>query len=1009
MPTITFDEPGLGEGRVSTITRDGVTVRFLGRVDIVRSPVPTLSGNRVLANTRQDPTDESGWQIPVAMEFDRLQRSVGCAVGLAERDWSVDRPEAFLRAYDAAGTLLAESSTPLGTGPSPVTTTLQVDVGGDAIRRAVIEYNGVNREYIDNLTFLSDGNPTVPPDTLPPTVMIDSPGDGEDFSGRLVPVRGRVHEAGPVTLAVNGVAVALLPAGFRPDGLIENWRFDADVPIDAAGVILAVATDAAGNVGTDTATVVLREPATFSVAGVVFSQTGLLDPGDPQPSRRVAGKTMVVKLRAGIRTAGGDPASVDSAALVVDAAGATTVVPGLLAAATGTGFRSPDRRRRVRDGDDVYFVVPGRDLAAGPSHSFRIRLLVGATVVSEQPLASGWVFQETGPLNLLIVPQHRSMGPVETRGLVNALAHLARMYPVRDGLGELGRDNRAGVRFAVLPPQGYAGHTDPNDDPAIDYEQGFLLHDHLVGIAPLQDNPGPTDGNRSLWAGEYLSINFGFPEDIDNDGSFGPTEVARAMAPPGPNPPPWPALRRIDNWITFSHGAAEQRRVSWNRERSWFGRDTALRAIVTPTGSGPFPLNRTGLLGQGSSGWTTMWANVDRGGSPVVAHELTHTVVARSQESALGLNGGHSACTSPNEGVDVLTWARSAPSALLMCPGVGRSSAGYFLDSQVYGYLFDRLRASGLSQPGGLSQAAAGEAAGDRRVLAMSAVVGLDGSARLVASQLVNVSGEQVDPLPGGDVDGDSRYLLVVLDAAGQPLAEAPLAVSFTSPALAEKLPSAFVTGTVAWAEGAAGVELRSDDAALLKWAPPSAPLELSGADAKLTTGRDGAEAVVVTWAGAGALTYDVECWFDAGKRFVPVAGPLSGASVEIDAAELPEGEVTFRVTASDGFATVTASSGALTLAERDVLAVIVAPEPGARVEASTSLACHGLARVPGRGLLPDSSLQWLLVGADGVRPLGSGREAVAQDLKPGKYQLALVATASGRQASDSIEVEVWE
>lgn len=112
---IDFDAPDIADGPLPSVTRDGVTVRFVTPARLVPLRAAGLPG-RALVNSGQERHDETGHQKPLLLEFDRLQRRVRMRVGLEDADPSVDEVVATLRAFDASGGEVARTSRSLGGG-----------------------------------------------------------------------------------------------------------------------------------------------------------------------------------------------------------------------------------------------------------------------------------------------------------------------------------------------------------------------------------------------------------------------------------------------------------------------------------------------------------------------------------------------------------------------------------------------------------------------------------------------------------------------------------------------------------------------------------------------------------------------------------------------------------------------------------------------------------------------------------------------------------------------------
>lgn len=115
-------------------------------------------------------------------------------------------------------------------------------------------------------------------DTQPPVVEIREPLDGSRLPPGSVRVEGRVEDASPIEqLALNGLALPLLPQAESPDGLFRG-RFETMVPLAEGPLALeARATDVLGWTGSDR----------ISIEGVVAEDSppdgGVDDPPDDPP------------------------------------------------------------------------------------------------------------------------------------------------------------------------------------------------------------------------------------------------------------------------------------------------------------------------------------------------------------------------------------------------------------------------------------------------------------------------------------------------------------------------------------------------------------------------------------------------------------------------------------------------------------------------------------------------------------------------------------------------------
>jgi hypothetical protein len=692
---ITFEETGLFEGQlVPSIIKDGITVRFLTRVAILHPDVTTQSSPNALMNAGQDINDETGFQKPIIFEFSHLQRRVRVSVGLNERDISRlgspdDQITAHLVAYDSSGVEVSSASHGLGLGPTSINIPLEVIVsGGDLIQRIMLEYNGNVREVIDNLEFESSASSPIPPDNVAPMVAILQPTLGQIVNSRTVLVTGRITEFNGVTLVINGSSLPVQ----RIDA--NTYFFSGEVTLpENTNIIEAIATDEAGHTGADSRAVDIRIPARFSVSEVHFTQTGFFDLITPIPLRRVAGKTSLFRLVLEIRTPDGLQTSVDSANIVIEGGPILQFSPGQPRPSTGNQFLWSGFDA-ILDGQQVYFFINGRWLDAGSRYRFVLRLAIRQQIVFEYILVSDCVFQRIRGITMLIVPQHRPLDASLTSTLLRVLDDTARMFAVPDGIADLTSDEAGGIRFAILPPASYRNHTDPADNSllgrSVAYDQGFLLHDHNVGSGPGTDNMyGTADDPSTLWAGEFLPINFTAPEDENRNNTFDEEELARVRGGDASQ-----VKLRMCNWNVFVRQCAESLRQSWNREPRYDAPShMARRAVAVLTASYNQPIRtgqeRTGWAGNAGSGETSYWASLDTDGNGFIPHETGHTFGFRHAEVPTR------PCQFSGEAINLLTRQIINPAYSVMCPALEGGSSILFLNPTEYDMLYDRVVASG--------------------------------------------------------------------------------------------------------------------------------------------------------------------------------------------------------------------------------------------------------------------------------------------------------------------------
>jgi hypothetical protein len=245
-PLIDFDS--LATGTVLFEQLPGVRFPSLPRV--VVPAAGAASGVHGLSNAQPGEEFNTG---PLVIEFLTPQRFVRLLAGL---DHASDAPvQATLRAFDASGALVAQQGpAPVGPGPSPVATVLQVEDASARIVRATLEYSGAFTEVIDDLEFSTAG-PDAPQDTTAPVVTLIQPAAGTIVTADLFILEAEIVEdrqLRSVTLSlVNDGGSESLPISFSGVGPTFRIGPVRTGPLSqGSNAILLTAEDFAGNVGT---------------------------------------------------------------------------------------------------------------------------------------------------------------------------------------------------------------------------------------------------------------------------------------------------------------------------------------------------------------------------------------------------------------------------------------------------------------------------------------------------------------------------------------------------------------------------------------------------------------------------------------------------------------------------------------------------------------------------------------------------------------------------------------
>jgi hypothetical protein len=166
---------------------------------------------------------------------------------------------------------------------------------------------------------------------------------------------------------------------------------------------------------------------------------------------------------------------------------------------------------------------------------------------------------------------------------------------------------------------------------------------------------------------------------------------------------------------------------------------------------------------------------------------------------------------------------------------------------------------------------------------------------------------------------------------------------------------------------------------------------------------------VTVTWQAQlpnKPLTYLLRYSNDGGASWRTISPKLKANEYVADLDRLPGGDVClFQVLATEGIRTGTATSGPLSVSNRDVEVVIISPKPGTVFEPGQTVSLTGEAFEPHTGSLLDSQLRWL---SDVDGDLGRGHEVQVKTLRPGVHNISLnVPDAYGAKVVASTRIEI--
>jgi hypothetical protein len=265
------------------------------------------------------------------------------------------------------------------------------------------------------------------------------------------------------------------------------------------------------------------------------------------------------------------------------------------------------------------------------------------------------------------------------------------------------------------------------------------------------------------------------------------------------------------------------------------------------------------------------------------------------------------------------------------------------------------------------------------------------------------------------DLPRDGEYAIVQLDANGQVLArQGIIPIGIHKHSNGENhvhndgdVPSTFSVSVIK-AAGLARIQLRRGNTTLASFAPgANAPVVsiTSPTGGSFTSG-----ALPVSWlasdADGDALSVSVDYSKDGGATWTYIGSGDATGSLNVPISEIggsPDARI--RVTASDGFTTGSATSGAFSVANSAPRPVIQAPQTGTGLLEGSSVLLSGFAVDPQTGArLGDDNLRWIS-SKDGDLGTGASRSVV---LSAGSHTLTLRATnAAGLSANASVSVFV--
>ncbi|HEY3177089.1 MAG TPA: hypothetical protein VGK94_15155 [Candidatus Polarisedimenticolia bacterium] len=1017
----------------------------------------TYSPPRALVNSFPSSSDIVGSRnYPLQISFTTGMQTVSMRIGWGGPppfiNCTAPWPGVTLTAYGRTGPgstgVVVTSTLPPPLSDS-VTTSIFVivpDPAGQNITSVILNYGDCYvPETIDQLVLTES---TIPPitDTTAPVVDIVQPLPGQIFNGNFVipPVTGTIFEDSglPPTIAVNGVfgTVTSDPTPGLFNFTVPGVPLD---PPDGAHLLTAVATNAAGLIGTDSVTVTRALPFEENIDpyGLQISQTGIIDPPAltlPFVQATLAqGKLTMVRTYLGVFSAGFIPTWVDYITLdVLDPGGSTvgTVPPSSYSFPTTALLPCSPLICGVN------FFVPGDLLEGAPDtieRRFRINyfvqdmtglLPVGSTVLGP------YVYNKVSPFSFLVSPVEIPWDPNDETMMANSLDMMERTYPGRDGAGFFSAlapaSSPRGMEWVSLSPVDLA-------DTAADWRDDWVLYDvDLRGVAG--DGCGDTTVNPM--PGFRLGRQTGYPEDTDGNGLFSGTEVARFC------PTNDTAGERNGRLKDFLRSETFAIRDDYNV--TFTGSLTApisTPGVYTNEGSGPAipPPPRCG-------GSASDWAWNVGGSQPncvrVVGQEYTHTLGILHSRNQLVLNGitvpelpgcgplvgdETAACdgiipTAYGAGYNLLDrTATSTPfSYMTTRDGAGRDNyLNCFLRNPEFTYLAQEhavgwYTSSALTEPEALVVAPL--VAGPAPSPAAANPWKILGSVNLSTNQ---VGVLWAGPVPAGTPltpAGSTPFVLRVRNGSGAILLNQILAMILSPPTVHPDdndvdppMPSdsALLSAVIDMPPGAARVELLRET--LVLWAanrgafPPRVSV-VSPAGGSFPAGSH----IDIVWTASDSdpgtvLYFDLSHSPDGGATFIPLGNVTQRTDWQWRTRLAPGGQQGLvRVTASDGFELAAdVNNVPFVLQDSAPLVRILSPGPGRSILQDEELALRAFAFDPEDGMLDGASVFWVS-NLDGA--LGSGASRVLQGLRAGTHIITANAVDSAQHlVSRSVSVIV--
>ena len=901
---------------------------------------------------------------PIDMSFTSAQRRVKVWAGLSS-PFSVSST-VLLRVLDANGAQIGQATAvlPPSNSPRPINTPLEVALPNAVIRRALVSFfapagTATNSLAVDDVEFDSAGPPPPCPATLPPTLNILQPANGQTVQFNSFMFEAQVNSQDPLAVALTLTTVAVGGATRSSVLTLNNGKYGPihfnDFLFPGLNTLTARFQDCKGTVQASRTITYAPIPAgtRFVVMGIEVTQA---TQDDHNGVPLVANKPAVARVY--LRTQGplGRNVTIRDvrgflAAQHRSATGLGNFLPGnprALNLITATGSTSLGTRR-FNFNASVNFELPAAWTAAGDLHlSFRPDIKDSPTSPSNLPctncdngnplnpaLPLFVKFAPTRPLNLILAPyvyQPRNEPPFPLSADLlltpaGALQWVNNVYPLAGNFPSDG----AGINLIRILPM----RTTTRNMQTSDGKDDFLADLRDV-FASLQSQGGlPSDvrllGMVPCGCGGEANLNghVGFVDTWAQEN--GPVAASRFEG-------------YGDIWAhELGHNFGRSHAGNWHGEAGGGGFDAN------------YP-NFHGGIGQPGLALITEWWRA--GGTPFFIAPGTASTTALGPHAHDFMSYGH---------LDPL-------------------NTGLWVSPYTYNALFDKFK---------LSASAALQA----DTLARHAAPDEQLAEKLVASGRINADGTvELQPFYRADTafssgGGDTgEFSLLLLDANDRVLAEQRFDAQAASHSDAGM--KSF-TEFVPWHADAARIVLKRGEVWLAErtvstHAPTVRVLTPNGGELAGTQ-------AFISWeasdADGDALTYTVLYNDGTDALWWPIATGVTANAITVDTSLWPGAALgRVKVSATDGVHSSEAVSDALSVPQKNPLVAILNSAAGQLT---------GVAYDPQEGLLPAARLTWT---SDQDGQLEAGRQVRLEQLSNGTHVLTLTVTNSqGRTATAQV------